>query len=85
MGTGNRILRVRGHGYGSFVACTSRLDSNPTQNSTATDLNCIAINSNDEAFTFSDICNDGLVRDCNPVFLSIQSTTANTIRRCSGE
>ncbi|GJQ65752.1 hypothetical protein Trydic_g11936 [Trypoxylus dichotomus] len=83
MGDGNPILRIRGQAYGTFVACTSRLDSNPTQNSTATDLTCLAINANEEQFNLANFCNDGLIRDCNPVFLSIQSTLPNPNLRCA--
>ncbi|KRT78890.1 hypothetical protein AMK59_8284 [Oryctes borbonicus] len=85
IGDGNPVLRIRGQGYGNFVACTSRLDSNPTQNSTATDLNCVAINTNEETVNLGNFCNDGLIRDCNPVFLSIQSTLPNTNMRCTDD
>ncbi|XP_022901174.1 uncharacterized protein [Onthophagus taurus] len=82
-GDGDRSLIVRGQGYGTFVVCTSRTDMYVSQNSTAADRDCRNINSNEETFIMDGFCTGGLILDCAPFYISVQSTAVNTIWRCT--
>lgn len=83
--TGDRVIRIRGQGYGSLNVCYSRSVTLPSSNATS-DVTCSTINTDEVTYNFNSHC-DGysLISSCPSFYFSVAPVSSeSTSYRCTG-